>query len=208
MSWNKHWCVCVTQLCSWSRLSPLDAAFPPQTDAVKCRSESGAMSQCRGAPQNGVAPLSVPPAHGVGVDALAVTGCGFIKGVMQMGGIPSAIPGDGTSGLARTARGMLTAGKVQALERVNHLHGQITLQGGRKGSSEQALQLVRVEIGGSGRAPQTHRGGVDEGEEQGEEQQQCQPQADPAAVLPPDAVAQAAQGCLQPEEGPLGTPVG
>ena len=152
--WSCNWClginigVCVTQLCSWSRLSPPDAAFPPQTDAVECRSESGAMSQCRGTPQNGVAPLSVPPAHGVGVDALAVTGWGFIKGVMQMGVIPSAIPGDGTSGLAGTARGMLTAGKLQALERVNHLHGQITLQRGRKGSLEGALQLVRVKSGG------------------------------------------------------------
>lgn len=152
--WSCNWClginigVCVTQLCSCSWPSPLDAAFPPQTDAVECQGESGAMSQWRGAPQNGVAPLSVPPAHGVGVDALAVTGCGFIKGVMQMGGTPSAIPGDGTSGLAPTACGMLTAGKLQALERVNHLHGQITLQGGRKGSSEGALQLVRVEIGG------------------------------------------------------------
>jgi len=53
-----------------------------------------------------------------------------------------------------------------------------------------------------------HRCGVDEGEEQDEEQQPRQHQRDAAPVLPPDAVAQAAQRGLHPQEGPLGTPAG
>lgn len=74
--------------------------------------------------------------------------------------------------------------------------------GGREGSSGGAQGLAGGWIGGGC----AHRCGVDEGEDEGEEQQQGQPQHDAAAVPPPEAVAQAAQRSLQPQERPLRPP--